>query len=484
MRPCRPSSGFATLLLSALLSALLLSGCAGLRPAQPGPVLPPDMAAALRQAGVPPDAVAVDARPADGGAPLLAWNAGSALQPASVMKLFTVQAALELLGPGHRWITRVQATGVQEGDVLQGDLIIEGGGDPRFAHEDLWQLLSRLRALGLREIRGDLVLDRSLFDAPAADAAAFDGRPDRAYNAPPDALLLDAKALHLRLLPEGAGRPARIAIRPPLAGFVVEPPLAADGPCENLREQLQPQWTTAGLRFAGAYPLACGERELSFHLHTLDAAAYFDAVFRSLWAQLGGVLAGGTVSGRAPADSRDIAHWTSAPLSEQIRDINKHSNNPMARNLLLSMAAGRGGAPATAEAAAVKVGAWLHAAGIDASTLVIDNGSGLSRRERSSAAALAALLQHAWRQPTMPEFVASLPVAGIDGTMARRFADSPLRGRAHIKTGSLADVASIAGYVTAASGRRIAVVALINHPKANEARAAFDRLLAWVYASY
>lgn len=470
--------------LSWLLAMLLLSGCAGLRPGQPGPALPPDVAAALQQAGIPEAAVAIDVRPADGGAPLLAWNAGSAFQPASVMKLFTVQAALEQLGPGYRWITRVHATGVHEGDVLNGDLVIEGSGDPRFAHEDLWQLLSRLRSLGLREIRGDLILDRSLFEPPATDAAAFDGRPDRAYNALPDALLLDAKALHVRLLPDAAGRPARIAIRPPLAGFVVEPPPVADVPCDNPREQMQPQWTMSGLRFAGAYPLACGERELSFHLYTLDAAAYFDAVFRWLWTQLGGVLAGGTVAGRAPAGSREIAQWVSAPLSEQIRAINKHSNNAMARNLLLSLEARRGEAPAAAGAAALKVGAWLAGTGIDARTLVVENGSGLSRRERASAAALAALLQRAWRQPTMPEFVASLPVSGVDGTMARRFAGSPLQGRAHIKTGSLADVASIAGYVTAASGRRMVVVALVNHPNANAARAAFDRLLDWTYASY
>lgn len=471
-------------LLAALLAVLLLSGCAGLRTPPQAPGLPAEVATALRQAGIPESAVAIDVRPADGGAPQLALNGGAAFAPASVMKLVTTQAALELLGPGHRWITRIHATGWQEGDVLHGDLVIEGSGDPRFAHEDLWQLLSRLRALGLREIRGDLILDRSLFEAPSTDAAAFDGRPDRAYNAPPDALLLDAKALHLRLRPESPAVTARIAVRPPLAGFIVEPPRVTDGPCENPREQLQPRWSVTGLRFAGAYPLACGERELSYHLHTLDAAAYADAVFRALWTQLGGVLIGGTVAGRVPPDSREIGQWASVSLSEQIRDINKHSNNPMSRNLLLSIAAQRGGAPAAAEAAALRVGAWLAAAGIDASTLVMENGSGLSRRERISAASLAALLQRAWRQPTMPEFIASLPVAGIDGTMARRFADAPLRGRAHIKTGSLADVASIAGYVTAASGRRMVVVALINHPKANEARAAFDRLLERVYADY
>lgn len=467
-----------------LLMLVLLAGCAGLRGGPAGTGLPPAVAESFRQAGVPPQAIAIDVRAAEGGSALLALNAARPFQPASVMKLVTTEAALELLGPGHRWITRIYLRGPLQDGVLDGDLIIEGGGDPRFAHEDLWRLLARLRALGLQEIRGDLIVDNALFAPAASDPAAFDGRPDRAYNAPPDALLLDAKALTLRLLPAVAGQPVRMAVQPPLANFRVEPPLAADGPCERLREQLQPVWSVQGLRFGGSYPVSCGERELAFHLYTLEPVAYVDAVFRALWAQLGGILTGGTVAGRVPADSREVAQWISAPLSEQIRDINKYSNNPMARNLLLSLAAERGAAPATAEAAAIGVGNWLTAAGIDARTLVLENGSGLSRSERLSAGLLAALLQRAWRQPTMPEFVASLPIAGTDGTMARRFAASPLQGSAHIKTGSLADVASIAGYVTARSGRRMVVVCLVNHPRAAGARAAFDQLLEWVYRNY
>lgn len=472
------------MLHAVLLATLLFTGCAGPRPAPADRGLPPPVARALQQAGLPADAVAIDIRAADGGPSLRALNHDQPFPPASVMKLLTTQAALELLGPSHRWLTRVHATGHWQGDVLEGDLVIEGSGDPRFAHEDLWRLLSRLRALGLREIRGDLILDRSLFAPIPQDAAAFDGKPDRAYNAPPDALLLDGKALLVRLRPEAPGQPVRVATEPPLASFVVDAPTAVDARCNAPREQLQPQWEGARLRFAGGYPLSCGEREFSFHLHTLDPVAYVDAAFRALWTQLGGSITGGTIDDRVPAGSRELTRWVSAPLSEQIRDINKHSNNAMARNLLLALAAERGGAPATTEAAALRVGAWLTASGIDTRSLVLENGSGLSRLERLPAATLALLLQRAWQQPTMPEFLASLPLTGVDGTMARRLQGTPLQGRAHIKTGSLADVASIAGYVTARSGRRIVVVCLVNHPRAADARAAFDALLDWVYRTY
>ena len=445
---------------------------------------PPAVLSELRRTGIPIDAVAIDVRAAEGGKAMLAVNHARAFKPASVMKLLTTQAALELLGPDYRWITRVYAHGGMEADVLRGDLVIEGSGDPRFAHEDLWRLLTRLRAMGLREIRGQLVLDRRLFRIEPQDPAAFDGRPERAYNASPDALLLDAKALTLLLQPRSIGQTAQVASEPVLTGFSVEPPMTIDGPCNGLRDQLQPKFSAQGLRFTGGLPLSCGERELSFHLYTLDHRQYFGAVFRALWSQLGGTLSGSVIDGELRSDARELTQWVSAPLASQLRDINKFSNNVMARNLLLSLAARRGDVPASSSAAVVRVIEWMKTAGLDSGTLALQNGSGLAREEKLSASALAALLQRAWQQPTMPEFVASLPVAGVDGTMARRFDNSPLKGRAHIKTGSLDDVASIAGYVTARSGKRIAVVAMINHPKANEARAAFDQLLLWVYEHY
>lgn len=471
-------------LLVLCLSLWLLAGCAAPVARAPAAQSAWPAEAVFAAAGVPLDAVGIDVRAAEGGAALLALNGARVMQPASVMKLLPTQAALELLGPAHRWITRVHANGAVVDGVLLGDLVIEGSGDPNFSHQDLWRLLARLRALGLREIHGNLLLDRTLFAPAFDDAARFDGRPERAYNAPPDALLLNAHAVTLRLVPTSSGQPVILSSEPPLDGFLVEAPLGSDTPCVAPYERLRPVLSADRLQFLGRYPLDCGERTLAFHLYPLDALNYAGAVFRSLWAQLGGRFEGSVASGTRAPDSRELASWVSEPLAQQIRVINKDSNNPMARNLLLSLVAQRGGTPATAEAAAARVLGWLSDAGIDASGVRLENGSGLSREESMSAATLGALLQRAWQQPTMPEFVASLPVAGVDGTMARRLAGTPLQGRAHIKTGSLADVAAIAGYVTARSGRRIAVVCLVNHPKANAARSAFDSLLNWVWERY
>ncbi len=250
--------------------------------AQSSSSLPPVFIQALKKAGIPESAVAVDMRRAISGETLVAHNNQAIFRPASIMKLVTTQAALETLGPNHRWITRLHIDGVQRGDVLQGDLIIEGSGDPRFAYEDLWRLLRQLRAIGIREIRGGIVMDRSLFQTLPDDTPSFDGQANRAYNALPDALLLDAKALQVKLMPEAGNPRALFAIEPPMAGFVVEPPALGQGECGDLRTILKPELNGKTLRFGGSYPVSCGQKVLSLHLHTLNHVQYFDSVFRQL----------------------------------------------------------------------------------------------------------------------------------------------------------------------------------------------------------
>ena len=483
-----PLSPYLRLLALSLL--LVLAACGSLsRPHQAGAELPAPLIASLKEAGVPVSSVALQVSSVGGdraASPVshVSHNAYQPFNPASVMKLVTTAAALDLLGPSHRWVTRVHSNGALSGDVLQGDLFIEGGGDPRFAHEDLSRLLRRLRALGVREIRGDLVLDRSLFSVSAADPAAFDGAPARAYNALPDALLLDAKALNVRLLPDLKNHQVHISAEPPMQDFSIQPPVLTEDACINPREQLKPVLEGRSLRFDGGFPAACGERLLALHAYTLDASQYFDAVFRTLWAEQGGTLTGQVREGRVDAAAQEWLRWESLTLAEIIRDINKYSNNVMARQVLISLASQRGGTPATAAMGSERVLGWLSASRIDSSSIVIENGSGLSRTERISADALSQVLIHEWYSSLMPEFIASLPLAGVDGTMSRRVAASGVKGQAHIKTGSLADVASMAGYLTTKSGRRMIVVCMINHPQAAAARGGFDQLLQWIYETY
>ena len=180
-----------------------------------------------------------------------------------------------------------------------------------------------------------------------------------------------------------------------------------------------------------------------------------------------------------PPGARLLHTHESTPLAEIVRDINKYSNNVMARQLYLTLATAASEPPARAELAAQAVRHWLTVKGIAARELSIENGAGLSRSDRLSAASLAALLQAAWRSAVMPEFVASLPLAALDGTMKKRLIGEPVAGRAHLKTGLLSDVRAMAGYLLDRNGRRHIVVMLMNHPNAPDAEAANDALLRW-----
>ncbi|MBY0437244.1 MAG: D-alanyl-D-alanine carboxypeptidase, partial [Burkholderiales bacterium] len=189
-----------------LLAAWPVNAQNGL-PAQAQPTsqgrLPKAVASALARSGIPESAVGVVVQDLDGSSePAVSLNADSAMNPASTMKLLTTYAALELLGPSFTWRTDMVTQGAQRGDVLEGDLVIRGSGDPRLTQEAFWLMLRTLRARGIREIRGDLVLDRSAFAIDAREASVFDNEPTRPYNTPPDALLVNFRAVMVRLLPD------------------------------------------------------------------------------------------------------------------------------------------------------------------------------------------------------------------------------------------------------------------------------------------
>jgi D-alanyl-D-alanine carboxypeptidase/D-alanyl-D-alanine-endopeptidase (penicillin-binding protein 4) len=208
----------------------------------------------------------------------------------------------------------------------------------------------------------------------------------------------------------------------------------------------------------------------------------FDAaLLRGLWSEVGGALVGHVREGVVPPEAQLFYQHESEPLAEVVRDINKYSNNVMARELFLTLAAESRSQPAATDGAAGVVANFLASENLAMPELVIDNGSGLSRRERISAASMGRLLSAAWNSPIMPEFIASLPVVGLDGTMRHRLNGEQVAGQAHVKTGTLADCRAVAGYVFAASGRRYVVVSFINHPNAGAAQGVQDTLLQWIY---
>ena len=205
-------------------------------------------------------------------------------------------------------------------------------------------------------------------------------------------------------------------------------------------------------------------------------------MFKELWQELGGTISGGWRNGEVPADARLLATAVSASNAELVRDINKFSNNVMARQLFLTLGAELLKLPGNSERSAEVLRAWLAQKKLDFPELVLENGSGLSREERISAEHMAQLLLAAWHSAVMPELMSSLPLVAYDGTMRRRLRFESIAGQAHIKTGSLSNARTLAGYVLDQRGRRRIVVMFINHPNAAACQAAQDALLEWVYA--
>lgn len=441
--------------------------------------LPPEVRAALRQAKIPLGSVAVDVRGVDSQVPLVSLNAQRAMNPASTMKLLTTYAGLEILGPSYTWKTEAYLGGPLEKGVLRGDLILKGYGDPRFNIEQFWLWLSELRARGLKEIQGDLVLDRSFFSLPEHDPAEFDNDPVRAYNVGPDALLLNFNTLRLRYLPEG--NRLKVISEPPLEGMQLDNQLAPQAApnCENWDDTIRIQARGDSVVLQGGYPSECGEREQN--LNVMPHTRYVAAVFNAIWQELGGMLRGNTREGPLPAEAQLFATHYSAPLAEIIRDINKFSNNVMARQLFLTLGSDVATATPGNIPQSIRVTkAWLKTKRLNFPELVLENGAGLSRRERISAQHLAQLLRSAADSPMNAEFVASLPILGVDGSVRKRLKDTAAANQAHLKTGTLEGVKTIAGYVRAKSGREWILVFLINHPNAKQGGAAQDALIEWV----
>ena len=463
--------------------------------------LPATVTAALRQAGIPLNAISVLISKADGSqAPRIQHLTERAMQPASLIKLVTSYAALDLLGPQFSWATPVWLDGAVNKGVLQGNLVIQGQGDPSLVLERLWLLLHKVQGMGVRRIAGDIVVDRRAFALAPTDPAQFDGEPLRPYNAAPDALLINFRAIALTFTPDLAAGVARVQMDPPLWGVRVPAtvPLSGTptGPCSDYRAALKADFSDPlQVRLAGSFAASCGEKIWPVAYVAPDA--YNARALEGLWRSMGGQLQGRVREGAAPNTAPSFTQ-NSPTLGAVIRDINKFSNNVMAQQLFLTLGrlpldAGEPAlkparqrvalkaptaalVPATLERSRAQLRRWWLQRMGTPDVPVLDKGSGLSREARMSAQALGTLLQQAFASPYMPELMASLPITGLDGTMQRSQATP---ANAHLKTGSLLGVVARAGYVHTDRGETLCLVAIVNHERAQAARPALDALVDW-----
>jgi D-alanyl-D-alanine carboxypeptidase/D-alanyl-D-alanine-endopeptidase (penicillin-binding protein 4) len=330
------------------------------------------------------------------------------------------------------------------------------------------------------------VVDRNLFQPPRMDVgiAPFDESPEFQYNVVPDALNLNTSLLGFVV--QSDDKTLTVRTSPVLPGLVV------DTRALVLNDNACPQWEstwvvpeqqmsqgTPHLVFRGAFPRNCTQQ---LDLNLVDRQWVTTTVVRQIWSQLGGQISGPDVEGPTPAQAVVLASHRGRPFAEVARGMMKRSDNPLTRltYLRLGAKAATEGEP-TLDAAARTVQAWFEAKGIPTKGLVMDNGSGLSRSERITALQMAAVLATAYTGPYAPELLSSLPVAGVDGTLSRRFKGTAVQGRARLKTGTLRNVVALAGYVRDQQDRMWVVVALLNHDDASKKGSpVLDSVVEWV----
>ena len=447
--------------------------------------LPDRLQRILSAHDIPPANVSVLVRGLGAREPVLVHHPLRPRNPASVIKLVTTWAGLDILGPTYTWPTEVYFLGERDGWRLDGDLAIKGYGDPSLVTGEFRKLLRAVRHLGLAEIDGDLVIDDAIFVDAAGDPGAFDGDPFRTYNVLPNALLINYKAIRYQfgIYPGGDG--VLVTTDPVLANLEIINRLnLASGGCRGFQAGI-----TVDVRgeaadkvfLSGNFPAACAPYALTRTALRHDAYVY--GVFATLWRELGGVHAGGWRRGTLSGALEPVLVWESPPLLDIIRRINKFSNNVMTRQLLYTLGVEASDRPGTRAGGVDVIHDHLALRGLHTDSLVIDNGAGLSRRTRISAQLLADMLELAHQPPYGAEFVASMSIGGLDGTTRRRFDSAEALGRSHLKTGSIDDVAAIAGYVHASSGATYVVAAMINATDAHRGTGEefLDALVDWVH---
>jgi D-alanyl-D-alanine carboxypeptidase/D-alanyl-D-alanine-endopeptidase (penicillin-binding protein 4) len=468
--------------------AFLLAGCLAVTQAMGDTLreLPPAVSQVLRAYDMPPESYSAWVQEADADTPLLAFNAEVPRNPASTIKLLTTFLALEDLGPTYTWRTEAYLDGELQDGELDGDLYLKGYGDPYLVTERVWLLLRGLRQRGLQNIDGDLVIDNSYFELPAEEPGTFDGQPYRVYNVVPEAFLINFRAVSFTFRPDPEQGRVEIVADPTPANLEIRNQLQlAAGRCGGYQGGIRvaPGESTAGgvVTFSGRFGRDCPEYRLSRAI--MGSADFAYGVVRSLWEESGGTLKGGGRYGAVGQEWTPFYEFDSPPVAEVIRYVNKWSNNVMSRQIFLTMGAERYGGPGTVPKARDAAAAALGERGLDFPELRLDNGAGLSRSTQISTRNMGRLLLAGHDSPFSAEFESSLALAGLDGTMRRRFRNDTLTGRMHIKTGRLNGVFAMAGYLRARSGKEYIVVAIQNHPDAHRGpgEEAHSALLRWVY---
>ncbi len=402
-----------------------------------------------------------------------------AKNPASTTKLITAAVTLREIPSGTRFSTRVLADGPVDNGVLRGNLILQGGGDPSFVSETLWLLVNRLRQVGLTAVEGDIIVDDSYFDTVLIDPGRDTKRSEHAYDAPISAMSFNWNSAQILIRPGRLGTPPQVLVEPASDYFTVDnrATTAPGSSIAQLKLLRRPQPDAGGdmLVVSGSLGVHAGEYDTRRNI--TQPALWSGLNLKHYLGYMDIPVTGEVVRSSSPVTARELASVDGRPVEQLVIDMNKVSSNFIAEMLTKAIAARRS-APGTMSAGLDIMQEYMASLGVDPSEYLLVNPAGLTYTNRLSANALVRVLHDAMQDFRIaPEFTASLPIAGLDGTLERRMRDTPAQGWVRAKTGYVEGSVSLAGFAQSADGNPIVYAFLYNGPaSAQKVRALYDEL--------
>ncbi len=410
-------------------------------------------------------------------------NSDKQFVPASLSKIPTALTFLNEVSMDHRFKTWVYHTGEIKGGVLHGDLYLKGGGDPTFVTESMWLLVNKLNRDNISKIDGQLFVDESYFDTDYYSEGRQKRRVDRAYDAPVSALSYNWNSISIYVRPgDKTGDAARVYTQPdlPIIEIVNKAKTKGSGKTSlQVKRLLKGDKIIIDVR--GAIPKSKDEK--AFYKSIGDAALWTGVTFKKMLNQAGIVYSGSVKKAQTPASAKQLIEHESWSVPRIMAALSKFSNNFVAEMMTKHLGV-KPGSPGNIDDGLSKIVAFLKSKKWPESHFTFENPSGFTRRNKMRADLLGQLLEEARKDfDSAPEFMASLPISGTDGTLKSRMKQT-MRGKVRAKTGYLSGVVGLAGFMeTRSGGEPITFVFMYNGPykKDWEVRAMFNRLLWRLY---
>lgn len=395
--------------------------------------------------------------------------------PASISKIVTASTALDYFQPGYKFKTQllIDASSQLDKSTLKGPLYLRGGGDPSFVSENMWFLVNAFLRKGIHKIEGPIIVDDTLFDTIRFDSSRQEQRVDRAYDAPVGAMSFNWNSVNIFVRPTSPGQPAKVFLDPENSYLEL---VNRTNTVKGEQNKLQAERVKNKIIVSGS--LGEGLKEVVIYKSIQEPDLWSGENLKSFLKQRQIEVTGEVKSGKAPSTAEIVAESESKSIEEILADMNKFSNNYVAEMIVKNIAS-IDSAPGSLEKGVKKMNEHLKKIGLSAEEYEVYNPSGLTRDNKMSAKGMWKILNHLKNDfRVFPEFISSLPISGVDGTLKKRMKGTPAERWVRAKTGFLTNVVTLAGYAGRPDGRVFTFVFIYNGPvDESKIRNFFDQLL-------